>query len=185
MAFSPSDLVAATSADSFEAWPTLSASPSLSFSASPILGMSPPSSADHPNLHASSSANQDAGSAEHQLGTEIPGPRSCGDDPSSASIASTTQQLAAARITDEDGVGGCWATVEDADNAFTAVSMHAALEENAIACMPSADDEEGVLCAICHGNIQPQEAALVCGCDHAFCNVCILNWALQKTKCPV
>jgi len=46
-------------------------------------------------------------------------------------------------------------------------------------------EEEGVLCAICHGSIQPQEAALVRGCDHAFCNGCILNWAMQKPKCPL
>lgn len=47
------------------------------------------------------------------------------------------------------------------------------------------EDEEGVLCPICHSNIQPQEAALIRGCDHAFCNGCILNWALQKPKCQV
>jgi len=50
---------------------------------------------------------------------------------------------------------------------------------------PSEEEDEGVLCAICHGSIQPQEAALVRGCDHAFCNGCILNWALQKPKCPL
>lgn len=46
-------------------------------------------------------------------------------------------------------------------------------------------EEEGVMCAICHGNIQPNEVALVAGCDHAFCSPCILNWALQKSKCPL
>ena len=46
-------------------------------------------------------------------------------------------------------------------------------------------EEEGVLCAICHSNIQPKEAALVQGCDHPFCCSCILNWALQKPKCPL
>jgi len=53
------------------------------------------------------------------------------------------------------------------------------------AVVEAQEEEEGVLCAICHGNIQPQEAALVRGCDHAFCNGCILNWALQKPKCPL
>ena len=23
------------------------------------------------------------------------------------------------------------------------------------------------------------------GCDHAFCSPCILNWALQKPRCPL
>ena len=47
------------------------------------------------------------------------------------------------------------------------------------------EEEEGVMCAICHGNIKPNEVALVAGCDHAFCSPCILNWALQKSKCPL
>ena len=46
-------------------------------------------------------------------------------------------------------------------------------------------EEEGVMCAICHGNIQPLEVALVHGCDHPFCCGCILNWALQKQRCPL
>lgn len=41
------------------------------------------------------------------------------------------------------------------------------------------------MCAICHGNIKPNEVALVRGCDHAFCSLCILNWATQKRKCPL
>ena len=47
------------------------------------------------------------------------------------------------------------------------------------------EEEEGVMCAICHGNIQPNEVALVRGCDHAFCSLCILNWATQKARCPL
>ena len=47
------------------------------------------------------------------------------------------------------------------------------------------EEDEGVLCAICHGSIKPNEVALVAGCDHAFCSPCILNWALQKRKCPL
>ena len=49
----------------------------------------------------------------------------------------------------------------------------------------AAEEEEGVLCAICHGNIAPSEVALVRGCDHPFCSGCILNWALQKQRCPL
>ena len=49
----------------------------------------------------------------------------------------------------------------------------------------ASDEDEGVLCAICHGSIKPQEAALVRGCDHPFCVGCILNWALQRPKCPL
>jgi hypothetical protein len=48
-----------------------------------------------------------------------------------------------------------------------------------------AEEEEGVMCAICHGNIQPLEVALVHGCDHPFCCNCILNWALQRQRCPL
>lgn len=46
-------------------------------------------------------------------------------------------------------------------------------------------EEEGVMCAICHNNIQPLNVALVRDCDHPFCTCCILNWALQKKKCPL
>ena len=46
------------------------------------------------------------------------------------------------------------------------------------------EEDEGVMCAICHGNIAPNSVALVRGCDHAFCSVCILNWATQKRRCP-
>ena len=46
-------------------------------------------------------------------------------------------------------------------------------------------EEEGVQCAICHGNIRLLQVALVCGCEHPFCTGCILNWALQKKKCPL
>lgn len=41
------------------------------------------------------------------------------------------------------------------------------------------------MCAICHGNIQPMQAAMVRGCEHPFCVGCILNWTLQKSKCPL
>ena len=47
------------------------------------------------------------------------------------------------------------------------------------------NEEDGVMCAICHGNIQPLQAALVAGCDHPFCSACILNWSLQKQRCPL
>ena len=30
-----------------------------------------------------------------------------------------------------------------------------------------------------------QGVALVGGCDHSFCSLCILNWATQKRKCPL
>jgi len=46
-------------------------------------------------------------------------------------------------------------------------------------------EEEGVMCAICHGNIKPMEVALIRGCDHPFCCNCILNWSQQKKKCPL
>ena len=39
--------------------------------------------------------------------------------------------------------------------------------------------------AIGHGMIAPREVARVRGCDHAFCCHCILNWALQKKRCPL
>jgi len=41
------------------------------------------------------------------------------------------------------------------------------------------------MCAICHGNIQPLQAAMVKGCEHPFCAGCNLNWALKKARCPL
>ena len=69
-----------------------------------------------------------------------------------------------------------------------AAAAEAAAVEAAAAAAAACDgdsEDEGVMCAICHGSIQPQEAALVRGCDHPFCVDCILNWALQKPKCPL
>ena len=73
----------------------------------------------------------------------------------------------------------------------TIAAAHECLSEGAAAASTAAEpsdtesEEEGVLCAICHSSIQPQEAALVRGCDHPFCCGCILNWALQKPRCPL
>lgn len=55
----------------------------------------------------------------------------------------------------------------------------------AMAAEGEGEEDEGVMCAICHSSIKPLDAALVVGCEHAFCSGCILNWALQKKKCPL
>ncbi|KAI3797822.1 hypothetical protein L1987_33085 [Smallanthus sonchifolius] len=60
-------------------------------------------------------------------------------------------------------------------NAFPDLSIHVQEEE----------DKEGI-CAICLNKIALQETALVKGCEHAYCVICILRWATYKKKpmCP-
>lgn len=54
---------------------------------------------------------------------------------------------------------------------------------------PKVDDEEQKdefcygICAICFEKISIQDAALVKGCEHAYCVTCILRWATYK-NCP-
>ncbi|KAI3776030.1 hypothetical protein L1987_45790 [Smallanthus sonchifolius] len=54
-------------------------------------------------------------------------------------------------------------------------------------CDPAKEDENhhGV-CAICLNKIALQETALVKGCEHAYCVICILRWATCKKEptCP-
>ena len=73
----------------------------------------------------------------------------------------------------------------EAAAAAEAAAVEAAAAAAAAAACDGDSEDEGVMCAICHGSIQPQEAALIRGCDHPFCVDCILNWALQKPKCPL
>ncbi|KAL7612259.1 uncharacterized protein LOC111912387 [Lactuca sativa] len=49
----------------------------------------------------------------------------------------------------------------------------------------SDEDHHGV-CAICLNQIALQETALVKGCEHAYCVICILRWATYKKEptCP-
>ena len=52
---------------------------------------------------------------------------------------------------------------------------------------PSKASEAGELtCAICLGDIQLENMAMVKGCDHIYCAHCILHWALHKEHpwCP-
>jgi len=52
---------------------------------------------------------------------------------------------------------------------------------------PSKVSEAGELtCAICLGDIQLENMAMVKGCDHIYCAHCILHWALHKEHpwCP-
>lgn len=54
-------------------------------------------------------------------------------------------------------------------------------------CSPSKVSEAGELtCAICLGDIQLENMAMVKGCDHIYCGHCILHWALHKEHpwCP-
>ncbi|KAI3704223.1 hypothetical protein L1987_74439 [Smallanthus sonchifolius] len=54
-------------------------------------------------------------------------------------------------------------------------------------CDPAKEDEnhQGI-CAICLNKIALQETALVKGCEHAYCVICILRWATCKKEptCP-
>lgn len=49
-----------------------------------------------------------------------------------------------------------------------------------------ADDcgPDDLTCAICLGQIQPLDLALVKGCEHQYCVHCILQWAMLKEWCP-
>lgn len=52
---------------------------------------------------------------------------------------------------------------------------------------PSKVSEAGeITCAICLGDIQLENMAMVKGCDHIYCAHCILHWALHKENpwCP-
>ncbi|GMH07621.1 hypothetical protein Nepgr_009461 [Nepenthes gracilis] len=52
-------------------------------------------------------------------------------------------------------------------------------------CQTTIEDRDGV-CAICLDRIVLQEIALVKGCEHAYCAICILRWASynEHPKCP-
>ncbi|KVI08138.1 uncharacterized protein LOC112499903 [Cynara cardunculus var. scolymus] len=49
-----------------------------------------------------------------------------------------------------------------------------------------ADEDHHGVCAICLNKIALQETALVKGCEHAYCVICILRWATYKKEptCP-
>ncbi|KAK9078747.1 hypothetical protein SSX86_002805 [Deinandra increscens subsp. villosa] len=49
-----------------------------------------------------------------------------------------------------------------------------------------AENQHGVICAICLDEIPLQESSLVKGCEHAYCVICILRWAESKNEptCP-
>lgn len=48
------------------------------------------------------------------------------------------------------------------------------------------DENHHGICAICLNKIELQETALVKGCEHAYCVICILRWATYKKEptCP-
>lgn len=43
---------------------------------------------------------------------------------------------------------------------------------------------DDLTCAICLGQIQPLDLALVKGCEHQYCVHCILQWSMHKEWCP-
>ncbi|KAD7477226.1 hypothetical protein R6Q59_007083 [Mikania micrantha] len=81
-------------------------------------------------------------------------------------------------------------------NAFPDLSIHAQEEKNQVVSSRdyeiqhpktlSADENHHGICAICLNKIALQETALVKGCEHAYCVICILQWATYKKEptCP-
>ncbi|KAF5767821.1 putative transcription factor C2H2 family [Helianthus annuus] len=67
-------------------------------------------------------------------------------------------------------------------NAFPDLSIHDQGEQLSSA----ADENHHGFCAICLNKIALQETALVKGCEHAYCVICILRWATYKKEptCP-
>jgi hypothetical protein len=109
---------------------------------------------------------------------------------SSAEKGETGRLVANTEASWEDSCHGCTAAAALQPDTELAVQLAEQFVEaedglRATECVPRAEEEEGVMCAICHGNIQALEVALVHGCDHPFCCNCILNWALQRQRCPL
>ncbi|KAI3723758.1 hypothetical protein L2E82_35515 [Cichorium intybus] len=80
-------------------------------------------------------------------------------------------------------------------NALPDLSIHAQEEKNEVVSSneeiqhpktPLADEDHHGVCAICLNKIALQETALVKGCEHAYCVICILRWATYKKEptCP-
>ncbi|KAI7752159.1 hypothetical protein M8C21_018908 [Ambrosia artemisiifolia] len=65
--------------------------------------------------------------------------------------------------------------------AFPHLSIHP--QEVVSGC---SDENHDGICAICLNKIALQDTALVKGCDHAYCVICILRWAACKKEptCP-
>lgn len=86
-----------------------------------------------------------------------------------------------------DGCVSSAALLPDAELAVRLAELPREEEEGerAAECTIEPEEEEGIMCAICHCNIQALDVALVHGCDHPFCCNCILNWALQRQRCPL
>lgn len=40
-------------------------------------------------------------------------------------------------------------------------------------------------CCICMGDVEPDDLALINGCDHRFCFGCIEKWSERENKCPL
>ncbi|KAK9062898.1 hypothetical protein SSX86_020088 [Deinandra increscens subsp. villosa] len=73
-------------------------------------------------------------------------------------------------------------------NAFPDLSIRVQEEEEEKSEVVSSCDDENHhgICAICLNKIALQETALVKGCEHAYCVICILRWATYKKEptCP-
>ncbi|GAA0149519.1 hypothetical protein LIER_08670 [Lithospermum erythrorhizon] len=64
-------------------------------------------------------------------------------------------------------------------------SVENEVREEQIECGENSSDHHGV-CAICFNKILLEDTALVRGCEHAYCVICILHWASYKKEptCP-
>ena len=150
-----------------------------SCSAFPVLSSSPGSSilaAAPPSLTSASVAF--AASASASTSTA---PASTSTASASANTAAAASSASASALTPRAS-----STAEGSGAADTAAAAGPATPTCAECSDAESDSsEEGVMCAICHGNIQPLQVAMIRGCEHPFCGGCILNWALQKSKCPL
>ncbi|WOK96038.1 hypothetical protein Cni_G04745 [Canna indica] len=69
---------------------------------------------------------------------------------------------------------------------FTCSEGEVTVEKGKECCVLGVSAEECGFCAICLEKIALQEMALVKGCEHAYCVMCILRWASYKDNpsCP-
>ena len=92
---------------------------------------------------------------------ELVGVRAVEDEAEAAELAAALAAVEAAEAAEAAAAQAAEAEAAAEAAAAEAAAAEAGNETAEEATGKEAEEEEGVLCAICHGNIQPQEAALV------------------------